>query len=819
MKLVSKILVAVLVLALALCAIPAVFAAADGSAPESPIVLTELPSAEITIPVGSTVWYKLPAGGKQLNVEAKSGMVSMVDENMMPIGTESAAFPGVTGDVIVGFTARRNDATIVLSLSDIVYGTENAPKAIGADEKFAYANLYILKVDLAAGNEDGYYWTFEVPAADDGKVLYLYASDCDVAYILDMSYSVDGENWSYPSIAEGNPITTYRLEAGTVVSIHIAADMDWDTWTIPALKTTLNLCVVDGNKDDAVGIYNEGAASFNAYVNGGTSITYSDPTQMSANWADKGVKITTKIMNDDWQMVPNMAAIANTVITVNGIEYKDTDGDGYIEFMMEANDLGNNQLSIKNANGENLKYIVEFVDEAGECQHDKVTFVKAVNAGVICHENGHAQYWVCDDCGTLFADEALTNKTTMEVLEIGYTWNKSNIKFVEGYAATCTANGLWDHYSCTCGELKFEDAKGTIALTDEEVIILTNGHSTNLEHTDAVKPTCTTAGNIEAWYCGACGKYLVKNPDGVNTPLDPTDDYEIVKQEEIRLAPTGHSTRLEHTEAVKPTCTTAGNIEAWYCAACGNYLVKNEAGAATPSDPTDDYEIVKQEEIRLAPTGHSTRLNHTEAVKPTCTTAGCIEFWVCDACGEYLIKNEAGAATPLDPTDDYEIVEKEEVKLAPTGHSTRLEHTEAVKPTCTTAGNIEAWYCAACGNYLVKNEAGAATPSDPTDDYEIVKQEEIRLAPTMHDTKSDYIEAKPATETEAGNIAYYLCGKCGAYFLKNEDGTTTELKFPEDIVIPATGNPKTGDMGLTLAAVVAMVSMGAVLVIGKKKED
>ena len=81
-------------------------------------------------------------------------------------------------------------------------------------------------------------------------------------------------------------------------------------------------------------------------------------------------------------------------------------------------------------------------------------------------------------------------------------------------------------------------------------------------------------------------------------------------------------------------------------------------------------------------------------------------------------------------------------------------------------------------------------------------------------------EAKDATETEAGNIAYWYCEGCGKYFA--DEALTKEIT-KDDTVVPAKGqaaqqptatpgvNPQTGDNSnaSVWAAMLSLAAIGA----------
>ena len=80
------------------------------------------------------------------------------------------------------------------------------------------------------------------------------------------------------------------------------------------------------------------------------------------------------------------------------------------------------------------------------------------------------------------------------------------IKFVSGMDATCTADGFEDYYECEgCGKL-FADENGETEIASPEVI-------EKVDHTEVVIPakpsTCTEDGATEGKKCGTCGRILL----------------------------------------------------------------------------------------------------------------------------------------------------------------------------------------------------------------------------------------------------------------------------------------------------------------------
>ncbi len=338
------------------------------------------------------------------------------------------------------------------------------------------------------------------------------------------------------------------------------------------------------------------------------------------------------------------------------------------------------------------------------------------------------------------------------------------LTLVPGVAPTCTENGVWEHYSCSCGAL-FADAEGTEALTAEELYLQATGHSKKSEHFDYAAPTCTTAGNYEYYLCAVCGGYY-----NIETDEDGNTSCVEYTREDIYLAPTGHSTKSEHFDYVAPTCTEAGNYAYYLCATCGGYY-----DIVFDAEGNGSYVELSREDVYLQPTGHSKKSEHFEAKPATCTEAGNYEYYLCATCGAYY-----NIEIDAEGNGSYVELTREEIYLAPLGHSKKSEHFDATYATCTEAGNHEYYLCSVCGGYynIVFDEEGNGS-------YVELTREDVVILPLGHE-RIEKIDAVEATEEVAGNVEYWYCSTCSRYYA--ERAAINELFFPEDIVIPAHGH-------------------------------
>ena len=101
--------------------------------------------------------------------------------------------------------------------------------------------------------------------------------------------------------------------------------------------------------------------------------------------------------------------------------------------------------------------------------------------------------------------------------------------------------------------------------------------SHNVIHVDAVAPTCTAMGNVEYWYCDVCGMAWLDAECTTNTNLKavklPMAEHTYFDACSAICEVCGYEREVSHNvihvEAADATCVANGNIEYWYCDACG----------------------------------------------------------------------------------------------------------------------------------------------------------------------------------------------------------------------------------------------------------
>lgn len=256
----------------------------------------------------------------------------------------------------------------------------------------------------------------------------------------------------------------------------------------------------------------------------------------------------------------------------------------------------------------------------------------------------------------------------------------------------------------------FLDCAGTSVYSNEALPQSLPAHQ--LEMIGIKEANCTEPGNIVYWKCSVCGKCFSDEAgrDQVG------ENYWTIPAYGHRM--TGHP-------AVEANCLTEGSTAYWQCNVCGKYY----------GDAEGTTEI--EEGSWVIPAGTHKLILHEEKA-PACEEEGNRAYWQCGVCGRYFADEAAGT----------EIEERSWV-IAPLGHS--LTAHAAKEPTCTEEGNTAYWQCTVCGKYFADEDGSE------------VLSENAWILPKKAHTLTAY-EAIPATCTEEGRSAYWVCDVCGQYF-------------------------------------------------------
>ena len=270
------------------------------------------------------------------------------------------------------------------------------------------------------------------------------------------------------------------------------------------------------------------------------------------------------------------------------------------------------------------------------------------------------------------------------------------------------AFGFAQHYI----QIEFEvpTCDHTNTTTSEEII------------TDA---TCTEAGSKKVTVTCECG--------------------EVISEEIVEIAATGHINTTTTETEVKATCTVDGSKTTTVTCACGEVV-------------SETTEVIKAE-------GHQEKI--LEAVACTCTATGLTEGKQCTVCNEITVEQEVVAAaghkevtvpgkaatcTATGLTDGVECsvcntVLTEQEEIAAKGHTEKTD-VETKAATCTEAGYTKTTVtCTVCGE----------TISETTEEIKALGHTE------------ENIPGKAATCTETGLTAGKKCSVCGEILVAQEE--------------------------------------------------
>ena len=338
------------------------------------------------------------------------------------------------------------------------------------------------------------------------------------------------------------------------------------------------------------------------------------------------------------------------------------------------------------------------------CSAEKLTAVEGKDA--TCDEDGLKAHFLCEECGTKYADEAMSEVIADAIIPaLGHEKAAAAVE-ENRVEATCTEDGSYESvvYCARCSVYEF---------SRETVAIPATGHTEGeAQIENNADPDCVNPGSYDlVVYCTVCGEEL--------------------SRETIEVDALGHTAGNPVEEnRVEATCTEDGSFDTVvYCSVCGEELSREETAIPATGH---DYEAV--------------------VTAPTCTdegyttyTCACGDTYKDDyvaalghVAGEAVKENEVIGNCLVDTTYEMatycavcgvELNRTYETEAA-IGH---VYEAEVTAPTCTEAGYTT--YTCVCGDSYV---------ADIVD-------------PLGH--KADKIVKVDATATREGKIETY-CSVC-----------------------------------------------------------
>ena len=380
-----------------------------------------------------------------------------------------------------------------------------------------------------------------------------------------------------------------------------------------------------------------------------------------------------------------------------------------------------------------------------------------------CTQTGLTLGKHCSVCKTV-----LVKQNTVPALE--HQWNEG----VETKAPTCTESGEKTFICTRCSNTKTEPIPAldhqwgawnvTIPATEttegsetrtcqrdpshtETRSIPKLDHTHTMVHHPAVDADCGTgtAGNIEYWVCSGCGKFF-SDADG-RDGIDPN----------TTAIPPDHNlnTDWSHDESSH-----------WHeCQKCGQQF----GSEAHKYDDDSDTDCNTCGYIRTITPPHTHSLTLVPAVPATCVSAGNIEHYRCEVCGERFRDDEGN-----------EPVTEDEVKLPPLNHDWQAATCETPK-TCKRAG------CSATEGGPLGHDWTTGWMSDAGFHWHECLRENCgeKSGHAAHIPGPEATEAAPQTCTECGYVIapalehthVYDRQSTDARYLKAAAGCTTKAVY------------------------------------------
>ena len=285
-----------------------------------------------------------------------------------------------------------------------------------------------------------------------------------------------------------------------------------------------------------------------------------------------------------------------------------------------------------------------------------------------CTAAGVAAHYYCTHCLTKFRDGDGTQPVFSDSeLATPPDPARHSSEFVRGYASTCTVAGMRDYWACNdCGKM-FYDEQCTEELYFSDMHLPLAAHS--LTHHERVEPNCVKSGQIEYWECSEC--FSCFSDEQCQYPV-----YNIFLPQDWQ-----RHEKLEHFDRTEPTCIADGTDEHYICSDCGGCFDRN----MTPTS------------LSLLTLPHGTAYHFTEFIEQreaSCLTGIRMDCYRCRHCGGYFSDASAYIGSELGAS---------EVEIPATGIHT-VGHIEAVPPSCSAPGNIEYWNCSICGKLFADED-------------------------------------------------------------------------------------------------------------------
>ncbi len=558
--------------------------------------------------------------------------------------------------------------------------------------------------------------------------------------------------------ASGNTTDSDWQEVWTVYSMYLN-DGDWETfesnikryanhaWNevyIDGEWIILDTTWGSGNRLDVDGAGNE------TWTTGSMNDIYfaADLEQISAShlfWTDFSRNIETEPYESPKSYYG--AKIGKTIYinwnAISGVNkyavFRKTEGGSWILLAkVDTNSFGDSTIKC----GNTYTYSVRCMDDAGEKYvsrfYEKGYTYKTAEShtpGIATTENRveptcTAQGFYDEVTRCSVCDE-LISKNRVMIPAIGHLPGEAAVE--NNIDPSCTKSGSYDNV--------IRCQRCNVITDSEHVVLPALGHIAGTHvRTNETEPTCTEEGGYEDTVsCTRCG--------------------DTITSETVILPPKGH-TPMEAVEEIDTPadCTTPGiKKEVVYCSDCGKEISSTYQEIPATGHQWGEWEVLTEpteteagvkkrvcaacsEEMTesIPATGHiHGSLSKVDAVEPTCSQSGNVEYYVCE-CGSWFEDEEATT----------EITDKNSVILPMIAHADAVMTIEnRVEPTCISTGSYDKVYkCPVCGKTIKTEKETIPLTEHEWGEWVVSKK------PTLDEIGEETRSCNHCTQTEKRSV-------------------------------------------------------------------
>ncbi len=151
-----------------------------------------------------------------------------------------------------------------------------------------------------------------------------------------------------------------------------------------------------------------------------------------------------------------------------------------------------------------------------------------------------------------------------QIRSVTITYHKHTFTHNEGMAATCTATGMTESWTCSdCGHTYYDNAGASEVAKAGDLVQSVDpaNHSGALVEHARVEATCIKEGNVQYWQCDACNHCF----------SDATGQTQIASDNvTVEIDPTNHNGKLKEVAFKNASVVEDGVLHHWHCQACNN---------------------------------------------------------------------------------------------------------------------------------------------------------------------------------------------------------------------------------------------------------